>query len=484
MCLKLIMLRPVLTEPTEKYFRTMFEANVYRARRRELRKSMKTGIVLLPGHSESPMNYAENTYPFRQDSTFLYYIGVNRPGLWAVMDIEENQTTIFGREPTVDDVIWSGSQPTLGQLRECTGADYACDVADLAGVLSVVTSQKREVHILPPYRAEIRQGLEKLRILSKGQASTKYSEELIRAMVAQRSVKEARELAEIESALTITHEMYRVAMQSVQEGKYEREIAGLAEGIAISGGGRLAYPCILTKHGQVLHNHNYHRRLESGDLIVQDTGAAAASGYASDITRTYPVSGTFSSRQREIYQAVLDALTDALSGIQPGCPFQICHLIAARTLTSRLQQIGLMRGDLDESVAAGAHALFFPHGLGHMMGLDVHDMENLGEDLVGYDDQIQRSQQFGLCALRFARSPAPGFVLTVEPGCYFIGPLMDQWRSEKRHEAFINYEALAAWREFGGVRIEENIVVTPEGYRILGPPIPRTITEVETACGG
>ncbi len=462
----------------------MFEADVFFERRRKLTKSVRSGVVLLPGHVDSPMNYADNIYPFRQDSTFLYYVGIHRPGLFAVIDVEENQTTIFGKEPTVDDVIWSGSQPGLGELRELCGADHACEISGLTGVLSGAIAQKRDIHYLPPYRAETSRRLEKLLELESGQSSRGYSEELVCAIVAQRSVKEARELAEIEAALTVTQQMYRAAMQAVQAGKYEREFAGLVEGIAISGGGRLAYPCILTKHGQVLHNHHYHRRLELGDLVVQDSGAATVSGYASDITRTYPVGGTFSSRQRDIYQAVLDSLTSALLSIQPDRPFQVSHLVAARVLTDRLQQMGLMRGDLDESVAAGAHALFFPHGLGHMMGLDVHDMENLGEDLVGYDDQIQRSGQFGLRSLRFGRAPAPGFVLTVEPGCYFIGPLIDQWRSEKRHEAFINYGRLTDWRDFGGVRIEENIVVTPEGHRILGPPIPRTIADVEAACSG
>ncbi len=461
----------------------MFEADVFCKRRRELVKSLRSGIILLPGHVDSPMNYADNIYPFRQDSTFLYYVGIHRPGLFAVIDIDENQTTIFGKEPTVNDVIWSGSQLGLGALKDLCGAEHARKISYLTEFLSVVMAQKREIHYLPPYRAEINLGLEKLLGLESEQSTRGYSEELIHAIVAQRSVKESRELAEIETALMVTQQMYRTAMQAVQEGMYERELAGLVEGIAISGGGRLAYPCILTKQGQVLHNHHYHRRLELGDLVVQDSGAATVSGYASDITRTYPVGGTFSSRQREIYQAVLDSLTSALSSIQPGRPFKESHRIAARVLTDRIQQIGLMHGDLDESVEEGAHALFFPHGLGHMMGLDVHDMENLGEDLVGYDDQIQRSQQFGLSSLRFGRAPAPGFVLTVEPGCYFIGPLIDQWESEKRHESFINYDKLAEWRDLGGVRIEENVVVTPEGHRILGPPIPRTITDVEAACG-
>ncbi len=461
----------------------MFEPNVFRARRRQLLKSLTSGVVLLPGNVESPMNYVDNTYPFRQDSTFLYYAGINRSGLFVVIDLDDGCTTIFGKEPTVADIMWSGPQPGLAELRERSGADKAHDLTALDGVLTHAIQQGREVHYLPPYRAETRCQLEDLLGLKPRQSLQEHSKELACAVVAQRSTKEPRELAEIEIALETTQAMYSAAMQATCAGKFEREIAGLVEGIAIAGGGRLAYPCILTKLGQVLHNHHYHRRLESGDLVVQDSGAATLLGYASDITRTYPVSGTFSVRQREIYKAVLDSLTHSLASVRAGHPFRDSHLVAARTLTARLQQIGLMRGDLDESVAAGAHALFFPHGLGHMMGLDVHDMENLGEDIVGYDGEVVRSEQFGLRALRFGRAPAPGYVLTVEPGCYFIGPLINEWKAEKRHEAFINYDEVDSWRDFGGVRIEENVVVTAEECRILGPPIPKLIADVEAASG-
>lgn len=460
----------------------MFEPVVYRARRSQLIKSIGSGIVFLPGHVESPMNYIENTYPFRQDSTFLYYAGISNSGFSLVIDVDQNHTTLFGKKLTIEDIIWTGSQSDLDELGELSGVDHICESVQLSDVLLKAREQKRDVHYLPPYRAETSRQLEGLLGLETGQSLHEHSEVLASAVIASRSVKEPRELAEIEVALDVTREMYRVAMHAVEEGKFEREIAGLVEGIAVSGGGRLAYPCILTREGQVLHNHDYHRQLRQGDLIVQDSGAATIRGYASDITRTYPVSGAFSSRQREIYQAVLDSLTDATASIRPERPFRDCHLIAARTLTDRLQQIGLMRGNVDESVASGAHALFFPHGLGHTMGLDVHDMENLGEDLLGYDDQIERSEQFGLKSLRFGKAPAPGFVLTVEPGCYFIDPLIDQWRSKKRYEEFINYEYLEGWRGFGGVRIEENVVVTSEGCRVLGPPIPKTITNVETAC--
>jgi len=462
----------------------MFEPDLYIKRREQLIKLMSGGLVLLVGNSESPMNYLDNTYPFRQDSTFLYYTGISRPDLFLIIDIESHHTALVGHELTIDEIIWSGSQPDLVDLGELCGADQVLSSSELTTELEKARSQKRTIHYLSPYRAETKNRLEKLLGLSVEQHSKDNSFELASAVITQRSVKEPREVKEIEMALGITQLMILAGMKSVQPGKYEREIAGLVEGIAISGGGRLAYPCILTKHGEVLHNHQYHRRLDQGDLVVQDSGASSIHGYASDITRTYPVNGIFSSCQATIYLAVLRSLEGALSTIRPESSFKESHLAAARIITDHLQQIGIMQGDIDESVAVGAHALFFPHGLGHMMGLDVHDMENLGEDFVGYNDQVHRSQQFGLKSLRFGRAPSQGYVLTVEPGCYFIPPLIDQWKNEKRHESFIRYDMLSRWENFGGIRIEENILVTSDGCKILGPPIPKNIPDVENACRG
>ena len=460
----------------------MFHSSVYCQRRAHLTESLGRGVVLLPGNSESPMNYPDNTYPFRQDSTFLYYAGIDQPGFFVLIDVDHNQTILFGHQVSMDDIIWTGSQPDLVELGARMGADQVKDLSELSSIMDQLHVRERKAYYLPPYRAETRVFLEELLGLDAGQSREGHSKKLARAVIAQRSVKELREIEEIEKALSITQKMYLTAMLMVEPEKFEREIAGVVEGIAISGGGRLAYPCILTREGQVLHNHRYHRQLKSGDLIVQDSGASSPLWYASDITRTYPVDGKFSVLQSEIYQAVLDALMGVLSMIRPGCRFRDCHLTAARILTDRLQQIGLMKGNLDDSVASGAHALFFPHGLGHMMGLDVHDMENLGEDLVGYDDQLKRSRQFGLRSLRFGRAVSEGFVLTVEPGCYFIEPLMKQWSQENRLSEYINYDRFNCWKGFGGIRIEENIVVTSEGCRILGPSIPKTIQDVEEAC--
>ena len=434
------------------------------------------------GSAEAPMNYPDNWYPFRQDSSFLYYWGHSIPGLAALLDADEGRHTLFADDPTVDDIIWSGAQPGAEALAAQAGATGVQPSAALADALRRLAASGRKVHFEPPYRRDTQARLEALLHLRTGSAGLHASGALVRAVIGQRSVKEAREVAEIEAALAVSYDMHVAAMRLARPGRYEREIAGHVEGIAIAGGGRLAFPCIFSRRGEILHNHTYNNRLASGDLVVHDSGASSPMQYASDITRTIPVSGRFSSRQRSIYECVLRAQLAAIDVMKPGVPFRDAHLIAARSIASDLKGLGLMRGDTDEAVAAGAHALFFPHGIGHMMGLDVHDLEGLGEDLVGYDDAVQRAGQFGLAYLRLGKALAPGYVITVEPGCYFVGALMDQWRAERRHEAFIDYDALDAWRDFGGVRIEDDVLVTAEGARVLGRPIPKTVSEVESAC--
>lgn len=457
----------------------MFDPLTYSKRRQRLAATVKSGVVLLLGHHDSPMNYVENIYPFRQDSTFLYYVGLEKTQIAAVIDVDSGESTLYARPPTIDDVIWSGPQHSLEDLARKSGVEHAAPRTSLKSALDRARAQGRAVHILPPYRAETRLWLNDL---LGDSASSKPSVELIRAVVAQRSAKEPQEIAEIESALGVTAHMHKTAMQLARSGIYEITIAGRVESIAIAKGGRLAYPCIFTRNGEVLHNHNYHQELKDGDLVVHDSGASSRRHYASDITRTIPVSGRFDKRQRVIYTAVLVALEQALQQVRPGIRYLDIHLDAARSITRSLQRAMLMKGNVEESVRAGAHALFFPHGLGHAMGLDVHDMENLGEDYVGYDETTNRSDQFGLRSLRLAKSLEEGNVLTVEPGCYFIGALIDQWQSRGMHSEFINYAEVDRWRGLGGVRIEENVVVTNDGCRILGPPIPRTIEAVEHEC--
>ncbi|MDE2732253.1 MAG: aminopeptidase P family protein [Bacteroidota bacterium] len=457
----------------------MFDPQTYSQRRQKLAESVGGGVVLLLGHSHSPMNYADNYYPFRQDSTFLYYIGLDQPDLAAVIDTDSGRTTVFGHPPTVDDVIWSGPQRSLNQLAQLTGADLAAPIRSLQRSLDRAKKQVRPVHFFRPCRAATGNWLT---ALLGPDAEGGVSGELIAAIVAQRLIKEPQEVAEIESALEVTARMHIDAMRLAAPGIVEGVIAGHVESLAIAHGARLAYPCIFTRHGEVLHNHSYHHKLKAGDLVVHDSGASSRRHYASDITRTIPVSGPFNERQRTVYHAVLTALEGAMEQIRPGIRYRDIHLDAARSITCSLQQAGLMKGDLEESVAEGAHGLFFPHGLGHMMGLDVHDMENLGEDRVGYDTDTQRVNQFGLRSLRLGKFLESGHVLTVEPGCYFIEALIDQWQQQKRHERFINYAEVRRWCGLGGVRIEENVVVTPDGHRILGPPIPRSVEDVECAC--
>ena len=457
----------------------MFDATTYIQRRNRLKQQVGSGVVLFLGNDESPMNYTDNPYAFAQDSSFLYFWGLDAPGLAAIIDIDEDRDLLFGEDPTLDEIVWTGPQRLLREKAETVGVATSYSTAALAEMIAAVIRQGRKIHYLPQYRADNQIKLEALLGLRAARVNQYVSTPLVKAVIAQRSIKTAAEVAEIEAALDVSYAMHTHAMREAKPGRYEREVAGAIEGIAISGGGRLAFPVIFSKRGEVLHNHSYDNLLAEGDLVVNDSGAAAPSHYASDITRTIPVSGRFTERQRVIYQIVLDAEQRAIEAVAPGVCFKDLHLLAARSMTSDLKDLGLMKGDVEEAVAAGAYAIFFQCGLGHMMGLDVHDMEGLGEDLVGYDETVQRSPQFGPCYLRLGKSLEPGYVVTVEPGVYFIPTLLDRWRAERRFEAFINYDAFEAYRDFGGVRIEDDVLVTEEGYRMLGRPIPRTIEEVE-----
>ncbi|MCU0276331.1 MAG: aminopeptidase P family protein [Acidobacteria bacterium] len=462
----------------------MFAKKTYEQRRNKLSRQVKSGLLLFLSNGESPMNYAANTYRYRQDSTFLYFFGLSFPGLAAVIDVDEERQTVFGDDVGMEDIIWMGPQPSLKSRCAKVGIAATRPLVELSGVLQQAVRQGRKVHFLPPYRGENALWLEKLLGIRAGTVKDYASVEFVKAVVAQRALKNAEEVKEIESALTVSAAMYREAMAMAQPGIYEKEIAGWIEGIALAGGGQLAFPAIVTVHGETLHNHYHGNRLREGDLLLIDSGAETESGYASDITRTVPVGGRFDPVQRSVYEAVLDMQLTAITMIRPGVSYRDIHLKSAAVLVDRLKNLGLMKGSTAEAVAAGAHALFFPHGLGHMLGLDVHDMENLGEVHVGYDDKTRRSQQFGLAYLRLARKLEPGHVLTVEPGIYFIPALIDQWRNENRHAAFIRYDKVEKFRCFGGMRIEDDVLVTPRGCRVLGPPIPKATAEVEAAVGG
>ncbi len=457
----------------------MFAPNVYVERRKRLRADVGSGLILFLGNEESPMNYPDNQYPFRQDSSFLYFFGLDCPGLAALIDADQGAECVFGDDPTVDDIIWTGPQPPLQEKCQRAGISETAPLDQLALALEKAVAQGRQIHFLPQYRSENILKIQQLLAIHPAVIQDHVSESLIRAVVAQRSVKTEDEIKQIEAALDISHEMHTTAMKMSGPGVCEREVAAAMEQIVLSHAGRLSFPTIFSIHGETLHNHYHGNVMNTGDIAVNDSGAETQLGYASDITRTIPVSGNFSQRQREIYTIVLDAQNEAIEAAKPGVEFRNVHRLASEVLVSGLKDLGLVKGDVAEAVEAGVHTLFFQCGLGHMMGLDVHDMEGLGEDYVGYTDSIKRNPAFGWRSLRLAKALEPGFVITVEPGIYFIPELIDRWKAEQKNAQFLNYDAVENYRDFGGIRIEDDVLITEEGSRMLGKPIPRTIEEVE-----
>jgi Xaa-Pro aminopeptidase len=463
----------------------MFDSKIYVERRNRLREQVESGLLLFLGNEESPMNYPGNPFHFRQDSSFLYFFGLDSPSLAAVIDIDEGKDVIFGNDVSMEDIIWMGELPSVEERAALVGVTDSAPLDQLDQTIREAKNKGRMIHYLPPYRPENVLKIIKLLGIDQTAIKKQASKELIKAVVAQRSVKISQEVEQMEMAHEITYDMYIAAMKMAKPGIYEREIVGRMEGIALASGCHMAFPTILTVNGQILHNHYHGNTLIEGRLLVMDSGAESPMGYASDITRTVPVGGTFLPKQKEVYKIVLRAQETAILNIKPGEMFKDIHIQAATVIAAGLKELGLMKGDTDEAVDAGAHGLFFPHGLGHMIGLDVHDMEDLGEDFVGYNDTVRRSEQFGLAYLRMAKKLEPGHVMTVEPGIYFIPALIDQWAAEKKFESFIDYEKLKEYKDFGGIRIEDNVQVTEEGRRVLGKSIPKTVEEVEgiTASG-
>ncbi|TSA35907.1 MAG: aminopeptidase P family protein [Porphyromonadaceae bacterium] len=457
----------------------MFESQIYVYRRAQLRKNMGSGLILLPGNVDAAFNYPANQYHFRQDSTFLYYFGLDHTGLAGVIDLDSGHDWIFGNNVDMDDIIWMGVLPSIAELSTKVGVTHTAPYADLDKMIAKALSQGREIHVTPPYRGETILELERLVKIPAAGLKAKSSISLIKAVVAQRSIKDQHEIIEIEKAVDTACLMHTTAMKMAMPGTWEQEIAGTIEGIALAHGGPVSFPVILSMNGQTLHNHDHSQILQPGRMMVVDAGCETSLHYASDLTRTVPVGLKFNSRQKAVYEAVLQANLKAIAAIKPGIFYKDVHLLAARAMVDALKEIGLMKGSPHDAVAAGAHALFFPHGLGHMMGLDVHDMENLGQIYVGYDDEIQPASQFGLAFLRLARRLQPGFVLTVEPGCYFIPALIDQWKAEGQHTGFINYAEVEKYKDFGGIRIEDDVLVTKTGYKVLGKAVPKTVAEVE-----
>lgn len=458
----------------------MFDSLTYRKRREALRKKMSSGIILILGNNEAPANYPDNTYKYRQDSSFLYFFGHAHPGYAGILDIEAGEDYFFGDDVTMDDIIWMGPQPAVKDLAAQVGIEKSFPFAKLKEMVSKAIAQRRKVHFLPPYRYDNMLLLEDLTGIRASMTKQHASVELIKAVVSLRSVKEPCEIAEIDKACNIGYEMHTAAMRLCKPGVTEQYIAGILDGIASSYGSMVSFATILTQNGQTLHNHDHSHILKEGRLMLTDAGAESVTNYCSDHTRTIPVGGKFTERQKDVYNIVLACHDHALELAHPGVTYKSVHLKVCKVLAQELKDLGLMKGNIDDAVTAGAHALFMPHGLGHMMGIDVHDMEDLGQCYVGYDNEVRPSDQFGLASLRMGRRLQEGFVITDEPGCYFIPALIDKWRAEKMHTDFLNYDAIDKFKDFGGIRLEDDILITSNGSRFTGDRhIPITIEEVE-----
>ncbi|MDR3188012.1 MAG: aminopeptidase P family protein [Prevotellaceae bacterium] len=454
----------------------MFEKQIYVRRRSLLKQAVGSGILLFLGNDECGMNYEDNTYDFRQDSTFLYYFGLPYSGLAAVINIDEDDTVIFGDEISLDHIVWMGTQPTLREKSESVGVPKTLPAAQLAGYLSAAAKRGQPIRFLPTYRAE--HVLKLQQWLSLPPSEQKPSPELIKAVVNMRIYKSEEEVAEIEKACNITADMHLAATKALRVGMKEYEIAALVAQTAQAAGGRLSFPIIATVNGQILHNHHHGNTVKEGDMLLVDAGAETEMGYAGDMSSTIPAGKKFTPRQKEIYDIQVASHVAAVNALRPGIRFEDIYDLSAKVICEGMKSLGVMKGDSDEAVRQGAHAMFFPCGLGHMMGLDVHDMENLGEKWVGYDGE-DKSTQFGRKSLRLARRLEPGFVLTIEPGVYFIPELIDRWKSERKFADFICYDKLEEYRGFGGLRNEEDYLITETGARRLGKKIPLTTDEVE-----
>lgn len=458
----------------------MFSRDKYVSRRNQLVEQLASGIILLPANSRVPMNYAGNPYPFRQDSHFLYYFGIDLPDVVGVIDVDSGESYLFGDDLSLDDLIWIGEYPALNDLAQKSGVSKVFPRVRLENYLTAAMQLKRQIHYLPPYRCDRLLQLSEWLAIAPQEVKDQASSDLIAAIVSQRSVKDLDELNEIELTINqATSEMFLMALRMSEPGRREAEIAAAIESIAKAQGCQLAFPSICSFNGHYLHNESYANILQEGQLLLVDAGAESHMHYATDLTRVYPVSQTFSTQQAEIYQLVLEMQSEAMSMMRPGITYLSVHKHACQVLVEGLKGLGLMSGNTEEIVEQGAHALFFPHGLGHLMGLDVHDMEDLGEQNTGYDAQIQRSEVFGTRFLRYGKVLKEGLVLTVEPGIYFIPLLIEQWKKEGKFSQYIHYDRLLPYLQFGGIRIEDDVVITADGCRVLGNPVPKTIAEIE-----
>lgn len=461
----------------------LFEASVYANRRDQLTRTLKTGIAVFLGNHEAPMNYPDNTYNFRQDSDFLYFFGLSIADIAAVIDFDEHISIIFGDDFGIDDIIWMGDQPTISSLAEKVGVRETRLMAKLQDYIREAQEKGRKVHFTPPYRGDNQILLSNLTGIPVNEVREAASVDLIKGIVALRSAKEQCEIEEMEKACEIGVRMHTAVMRRCVAGASEHELAGLAEGIALSYGNGISFPVILSQHGETLHNHLHNGILKEGNMLLMDAGAEGLMNYCSDYTRTMPVNGTFTAKQKEIYEIVLKSNLSAIEAAHPGMYNRELHRLSCEVIAQGLKDLGLMKGDVHEAVEAGAHALFMVHGLGHQIGLDVHDMEGLGQIYVGYDDTVRPSNIFGWASLRMARELKPGFVVSIEPGIYFIPHLIDIWKKENKFPEFINYDVVEKYRDFGGIRIEDDLLITETGHKVLGPHLPKTTDELAAIIG-
>lgn len=456
----------------------LFSSTTYQNRRLALQSATQSGILFFMGNSEAPMNYTDNTYRFRQDSTFLYYFGLPIADVYAAIDCDTGKEWLFGNDFSLDDIIWMGPQPSMASLAEKVGVKNVAPVSEISSFL-----KNKEVHFLPPYRYDNKQKLREWLGISVSALAEKASVSFIKAVVNQRLHKSAEEVHQMEEAVNITRQMHLATIRAAAPSKMEYELVAELLYVAKKHDADLSYPAILTVNGQTLHNHYHGNKLKSGQLVLNDSGAENSMGYAGDITRTFPVDKTFTTQQKEIYEIVLAMEENAIASLRPGLTYREVHIESNRLMLSKLKELSIVKGDIDTMLNEGVGGLFMPHGLGHAIGLDVHDMEDLGEQYVGYTEGMQRSTQLGLKSLRMARNLEEGFVLTVEPGIYFIPELIEKYKSENRFNDFVNYALLENYKTFGGIRIEDNVLITKNGHQVLGEHIPKTVEEIEGLRG-
>lgn len=458
----------------------LFSKSTYVERRNELKKLVGSGLIVLFGNNDSPANYPSNTYKFRQDSSFLYYFGLHRNGLVGVIDVDNDREYLVGDEIDIEDIVWYGSVTSVAEMAEMTGVARTAAMRELPAIVESAKAQGEEVHFLPPYRFDNQIQIMDLLGIHPSQQKAAASLKLIAAVVKMRTTKTEEEIAELERAAEIGYEMHTTAMRLCRPGITEQYIGGMVDGIANAYGCMVSFQTIATQHGEVMHGNPSPAKLEAGRLMLVDAGAETNENYCSDNTRTTPVSGVFTQKQKDIYNIVVECHDHVLEVAKPGVKWWDVHFAVCRIITERLQQLGLMKGDVEESLKAGAHAMFLPHGLGHSMGMDVHDMEGLGQVYVGFDNEVRPSTKFGTNALRFGRRLQKGFVVTDEPGIYFIPALIDDWKKNGTNAQFLNFDKIDEYRDFGGIRIEDDVLITDEGCRFIGSKrIPYHVEDVE-----